>query len=596
MAININVGPERVQVDDAPLGVVQIPGASISTAAMLIATSKSGAPVNSATAVRSLAEFEETFGDVDDMVSGYEDGYYAVKGYFDNCGTGNTVYIVNIGSTPTANAFIGSSSALTGLRALDPIDVVGLVMVPGLPLELAYLVQPSLIDYAETVRTDFGSTLSTVFSLMSIPKEITRANTDTLLSTAQLIEITGAGPWVMNVNIESTAVAATGTVQIVDYTQLTGKIIAVGGTNLTEGVDWTAATSNDATATSLASAIDALASVSATASTSTVNIEAEDPGVAGNSITLTTNDAVNAPVSGATLTGGLDGDVDLSEITAGMIVQNVAGTYTGVISAVNDTADTVTVITNPTTFFSEGDDVLIKLPSAVTYKEKVINNPSRVAAWFFNSVSVLDLSATADPGDLVIVDPIGHVAGVVARIDANISIGGPSHAPAGIKYAGLSEIKGLALSLSERLDAEPLRKNYINRLTAFGGSGNVIFGGYSAESGTSPLYTADERLIQVMRSLQYVKASLEPGLRSYIWENFSPSTQAQVYNAVISFLRSNSYLFPAGLPESQQFKVISVTPTQDDLDNGVLRVRVQLKPNKAIRFIEITLEYPLPTA
>ena len=145
-------------------------------------------------------------------------------------------------------------------------------------------------------------------------------------------------------------------------------------------------------------------------------------------------------------------------------------------------------------------------------------------------------------------------------------------------------------------DGFPLRSNYINRITSFPGSGNVIFGGYTAESGTSPVYTPDEQLIQVMRSVQYIKGSLEVGLRSFLWENFSPDTQEKVARAIESFLRNNIHLFPAGLQESQQFKVASVEATQDELDQGLLKVKVQIKPNKAVRFIEVALEFPLPTA
>jgi hypothetical protein len=61
-------------------------------------------------------------------------------------------------------------------------------------------------------------------------------------------------------------------------------------------------------------------------------------------------------------------------------------------------------------------------------------------------------------------------------------------------------------------------------------------------------------------------------------------------------MRNNIHLFPAGLPESEKFQVISVEPTQDELDQGLLRVRVQVRPNKAVRFIEISLEFPLPSA
>lgn len=598
--LNTDIGPERVQVFDQSLGTVQIPGAAISTASFIIGTTQSGAPVNTPTTISSLEDFTDSFGGPDEVLNG---AYYAVKGYYDNAGTGAQAIIVNVGSSPTATDFVGDATAGSGLRALDDLDEVGMVMVPGLPLAEAYLVSSALIDYSETVRSEFGATLSTAFSLLAIPKEITKADSDTTLATAQLIDISGSGPYVMNINIESTAVAATGTATVVDYTQLSGDTFtvdttAIGGASnvLTEGVDWTAATDNDTTAASLASAIDAISGVSAAAVGAVVTITADDAGLAGNDIDIASGDAVNLTVSGSSLAGGLDGDVDLSEVTAGMIVVDSGGTNKFVISAVNDTTDTVTVITDPSSAFSPGDDVLIKLPSATTYKETIINNPSRVAAWYFNHVVVTDESASASVGDTVTADPVGHVAGIINRIDSNRKIGGHSHAPAGQRYAAISGILALQLTLSERKDAAPLRLAFINRITSFAGAGNVVFGGYTAESGTSAIYTAEEELIQVMRTLQYIKASLEPGLRSFIWENFSPDTQSQISSAIASFLRSNIHLFPAGLPESQQFKIIPVEPTQDELDKGLLRVRVQVRPNKAIRFIEVTLEYPLPTA
>lgn len=591
--LNTNIGPERVQVFDQPLGNVAIPGAGISIAAFLISTSQVGAPENVATSVTSLEEFMDTFGGPDEVEYG---AYYAVKGYFDNAGSGSTAIIVNVGTSPTANSYIGNAGLGTGLRALDAIDDVGLVCAPGVPLSMAYLVQSAVVDYAETIRAEFGSTLSTVFSLLAIPQEITSVENDEVLITGQLQGISGAGPWVMDIYSEDTSVAATGTYTIVDYTLLAGAIATVDGTALTEGVDWTAGVSNNATATSLAAAIAALSGVGAVAVGAAVNITADAVGAVGNAITLATSDAVNLTKSGATLSGGTDGNLALAGITAGMIVKNQAGSYTGVISAVDDSTDAVTVTPNPTTFFSNGDDVFVCKPAAVTYKNSVVSNSvSRVAAWYFNAVVVVDESSTALPGDVVIVDPIGHVAGMIGRIDANISIGGPSHAPAGLQYAGLAGVSGLQLSLSERKHAEPLRLNFINRITTFG-SGPVVFGGYSADNGDSPIYTADEQLIQVMRTLQYIKASLEPGLKTYLWENFSPVTQGQIQASIEALLRNNSHLFPAGLPESSKFKVISVEPTQNELDQGLLRVRMQVRPNKAVRFIELALEFSLPAA
>lgn len=478
--LNTTIGPERVQVFDVPIGTVQIPGVITSVTAFLISTTEVGAPVNTPTAVTDMEEFTDLFGGPDEIA--YE-AYYAVQGFFDNAGTGNTAIIVNVGSSATAADFIGSAVDGSGLRALDSEDILGLVTIPGIPLSMAYLVHPALIDYTETVRAEFGATLSTSFSIASIPREIRKVDSS------------------------------------------------------------------------------------------------EDSGL--GSIVV---DSVSSPDI------VLTGPVDLSNVIAGMVVKK-AGTIEGVIVAVDDGTDTLTLTTVGTIVAT--DSITIETPSAIEYKDEVVNQPSRVMAWYFNNVNVLDQSSSASPGDIVEVDPIGHIAGIMARIDGNIAIGGVSHAPAGIQYAGISGIVGLSISISERIDAAPLRLAFINRLQSFPAQGNVVFGGYTAAGSA---VTADEQLIQVMRALQFIKGSLERGLVGFLWENFSPQTQGQIERAIESFLRNNIYLFPAGLPEAQQFRVIRVEPTQDELDQGLLRVRVQVKPNKAVRFIEIALEFPIPTA
>src|SRR3989304_7917596 len=77
-------------------------------------------------------------------------------------------------------------------------------------------------------------------------------------------------------------------------------------TVLTEGVDWTAATSNNATATSLAAAIDAVRGVSATASSAVVRI-VPDTGTYGLTI------AKSADNAGMTATSGTDGAVNIPD-------------------------------------------------------------------------------------------------------------------------------------------------------------------------------------------------------------------------------------------------------------------------------------------
>lgn len=100
-----------------------------------------------------------------------------------------------------------------------------------------------------------------------------------------------------------------GTATIVDYTSLAGKTVTVGASVLTEGVDWDAVTSNNATATDLAAAINALPLVNAVAVGAVITITAAAAGLAGN-LALATNGAAALTVSGATLTGGADAKVN----------------------------------------------------------------------------------------------------------------------------------------------------------------------------------------------------------------------------------------------------------------------------------------------
>jgi hypothetical protein len=91
---------------------------------------------------------------------------------------------------------------------------------------------------------------------------------------------------------------ATLNLTVTAYASLTGAVVTVKDVALTEGVEWTAATSNNATATSLASAIDAITGVGATASSAVITVEASAAGKAGNLIgTACDSDGLTVPES-----------------------------------------------------------------------------------------------------------------------------------------------------------------------------------------------------------------------------------------------------------------------------------------------------------
>ena len=309
-----------------------------------------------------------------------------------------------------------------------------------------------------------------------------------------------------------------------------------------------------------------------------ISSAANDQLVVGNLSISSVVESVNGVVISFT------GSPDLSQVSTYDILQVGSSKFT--VRAVSDQDKQIVLF--QTTGVPLTGAVSVFSPSAISWKDVIVNKPSTKTAWYYNHLIV----ANPDGGQSI-VDPVLHVAGVMNRIDRNVAIGGVSHAPAGIQFAQLGGIIGLQLEISEKKDGGPLRLAYINRITSSAGNGRYIFGGYTA-GGNS--VTPDEKLIQVMRSLMFVKNSLEPGLIGFIWENNSPITRQNIANAVLNFLRANAYLFPAGLPEDQQFQVELVQPTQTDIDQGLVKIIARCRFNTAIRFISVDLQFPLPQA
>ncbi len=142
----------------------------------------------------------------------------------------------------------------------------------------------------------------------------------------------------MATRIVNSAVAATGTVTILDYTALSGlgSEVLVNTWPYVEGVTWNAATSNAATATSLAAAItndtaDNLCTALAVGAV--VTITANTVGAAGNSFPLALQDVAGAvTISGNTLSGGADtnGLLSAAPIRLKSVTVKSTGTNIGV--------------------------------------------------------------------------------------------------------------------------------------------------------------------------------------------------------------------------------------------------------------------------
>lgn len=130
------------------------------------------------------------------------------------------------------------------------------------------------------------------------------SGTLTVTDYEALIGAKSGGTITVNSYAELIGVKAASTITITAFASLAGKTVTIGAEVLTEGVDFTAETSNDVTATNLAAAIDGLAEVAAAAVGAVVTVTAAAFGVAGNAIGMSTNAAAGITLAEAHLIGG----------------------------------------------------------------------------------------------------------------------------------------------------------------------------------------------------------------------------------------------------------------------------------------------------
>lgn len=180
--------------------------------------------------------------------------------------------------------------------------------------------------------------------------ETNEDTTATNIATAiDLLSGVGASATTDTVTITATAVGVAGNAKVLETNASAGALLSgatltggqdagtftVGSDTITEGSDFNAETSNDVTAGNIATALEALATVTSSATSAVVTINASTPGVAGNSKVLQTNAASASTLSGATLTGGVaatytptfdySSEENLDEVEANLDVATLAG-------------------------------------------------------------------------------------------------------------------------------------------------------------------------------------------------------------------------------------------------------------------------------
>lgn len=200
---------------------------------------------------------------------------------------------------------------------------------------------------------------------------------------------------------------------------------------------------------------------------------------------------------------------------------------------------------------------------------------SNFAAIYWPWIKVKDPLANNRP---LTVPPLGHVAGVFARTDANKNAG---KAPGGTIDGQLNYLIGLE-SIPTQTDRDTVYQNRINPFISTDLNGTAVWGVRTI--------SADSRwkLINARRVFMFVEKSVFSLTQWAIFENNGPALWAKLKAQLTGFLTElyNQGYF-AGSTPSEAFKVVIDTSNNDQstIDAGQLFIDISLRPFKSVEFI-----------
>jgi uncharacterized protein len=206
--------------------------------------------------------------------------------------------------------------------------------------------------------------------------------------------------------------------------------------------------------------------------------------------------------------------------------------------------------------------------SVQTFKELFASD---FGALYYSWVEVSDPIGTVKKTKFV--PSAGHVAGMIARTDANRGV---FKAPAGVE-AGLRGVVGLKTKINDA-QQDILNPKGINVIRAFADTGIVVWGARTMANG----------YLNVRRELSFVQGAI---LNSTKWAVFEPNNSdlwRKIRNAVSGFLRGR-YALGAyrGESEGEAFfvKCDGELNTVDEINAGRVNTEVGVSINKPGEFI-----------
>jgi phage tail sheath protein FI len=208
---------------------------------------------------------------------------------------------------------------------------------------------------------------------------------------------------------------------------------------------------------------------------------------------------------------------------------------------------------------------------------------SKNAALYFPAITVSDpLNDFRDRR----VAACGTVAGIYARTDV---ARGVWKAPAGAS-ASLSNVSGFGTSLTNEENGV-LNQLGVNCQRFFPAYGRVVWGARTMLG--SDAQASEWKYVPIRRLALYLEESLYRGTQWVVFEPNDEPLWSQIRTSIGVFMHGlfRQHAFQGASPREAYFvKCDSETTTQDDINRGVVNVRVGFAPLKPAEFVVIQIQ------
>ena len=222
-------------------------------------------------------------------------------------------------------------------------------------------------------------------------------------------------------------------------------------------------------------------------------------------------------------------------------------------------------------------------PGSIEEAREYVQSERGFAALYYPWLVVLDPTQVAPaPPRRITIPPSGHVAGVMARVDAERGV---FKAPANVPVRG---VLGVERQVTDREQA-PLNRGGTNVLRVLPGSTAVMVWG--ARTTVDPNVT-DWIYVNVRRLLLFIEESIQDGIRWAVFEPNDLGLWKSLDRVIRAFLRQQwraGALF--GATEDQAFSVrIDEGLNPPEVRNiGRLNIEIRVAPVRPAEFIVITI-------